>query len=413
MNNPQIILTVDKTVLLQTLREAKAFSTKISGGDGRALYVTLQNVKGARDIKVGNRALLITSNTVSREQYSRKLHANIGADFHFALALDTTIKAVSALPKGIVEISQRIAGEATPQIVLQGAEDVKLPLRTYEPASENKNVDEMSAQFIEVPSFPLLETIKETAYAASTDKSETGQFLRSIYLHSEGQTLTAVATDRNRIAIMELQHETAFVVPPATEATDVLVDAEMLRKIYPILYKQPPINIAYAFTENALHIKTLEDDERYFIVPRFTYKFYEYKKIIPKTAGRNSFVVNTEALKVAIETSLKVSEDKKAAIRIVSIADGKIKLENKAGYEATVDVIGKHYQRTVIENDVERTENVTFAAQSNFLLEALAVIDTDTVYIDFGNDKRDLIVVTHTNKACVMQTKHIIAPFNW
>ena len=221
-------------------------------------------------------------------------------------------------------------------------------------------------QAVEVESARLQGAITQTAMAASSD--EASPVLTGVLLQIDGGKLTLAATDRHRLAVKTLEAE---VVGEPLEAVSVIVPARHLLEVArAVNSNRPVVRVALSAQRNQVFL-TIGDVE---VSSRLIEGNYpNYAQVIP---GESSTTVSlpTAALLREARTASVLARDAANPVRL-RIGSGTLTLvaqtaevgDDEAPLEATV-----------------KGDEVQIAFNARYMLDALAVLDSDEVSLSFN-----------------------------
>lgn len=250
-------------------------------------------------------------------------------------------------------------------------------------------------EFKKVSKDDFLHILKNTSFAISPNVRDTNLFLTGVFFDVEKESISAVATDRNRMSISVMQTEDmeSFINDKGDEK-DIIIPLKsvlFLKRVFSRMEEEKDLYIA------------LEDKKMFFKVGNvvassnlISGKYYDYKKIIPEEE-RNRIKVSTQGLKEAITRVSVASDVKTGAIVKLSVEDKTLTIlaEEKDSSFARESIVG-----TVTG------KNNDFLIKTQFVLDPLNEINSEHVIIDYGEKSKDLIkIITESDK----NTIHIAA----
>jgi DNA polymerase III subunit beta len=255
------------------------------------------------------------------------------------------------LPNNYAEIS---SGSAHFKIVGMAPEEYpKLP-------------KEESGQLVKVSGGTLLEMIKRTSFAISTD--ETRYILNGVLFEPrEGGMLRMVATDGHRLALCERPLEGDFKLK-----SGVIIPRKGLFELKRVLEEAPDAECQLGFAESSALFKK---PGLTMVMRLIDGQFPEYQRVIPKE-GEKKLVLNRTRLLEGLRRIALLSADKSYAVKLSLSTDQlRITSQNPDLGEAKDDV-------PVTYRGAEL--NVGFNAR--YLMDALSVLDGEEVQLELGDE---------------------------
>ncbi|HXB47573.1 MAG TPA: DNA polymerase III subunit beta [Streptosporangiaceae bacterium] len=225
---------------------------------------------------------------------------------------------------------------------------------------------------------PAAGTIGSDAFATAVSQSATAAgrddtlpALTGVRIEIEGDTLTLVSTDRYRLAVRELRWNPAR--PDLTAA--MLVPAKALADTARSLTGSAEVSIALALpggeTGQGDGMIGFEGAGRRTTTRLLSGEFPRYQSLLPKTV--NSAAELPIALLSESVKRVALVAERNTPVRL-SFSSGQLVLEAGTGDEAQAE--------EVIEADFSG-DDLSIAFNPQYLLDGLAVIDSDTVRISF------------------------------
>jgi DNA polymerase III subunit beta len=225
---------------------------------------------------------------------------------------------------------------------------------------------EESAHLVTVPGPVLLEMIRKTAFAISTD--ETRYILNGVFFEPrEGGKVRMVATDGHRLALVERELAGDFKLKGG-----VIIPRKGLHELRRLLDEAPDAECALGFAENSALFRK---PGLTMVMRLIDGQFPEYQRVIPKEGERKvqiSRIRFTEALKrIAL-----LSVDKSNAVKIGLTANQlRISSQNPDLGEAKDD-LDVHYDGG----------DITIGFNARYLTDVLSVLENDEVSFELGDD---------------------------
>jgi len=219
------------------------------------------------------------------------------------------------------------------------------------------------ARLLKVPQNKLIEMIRQTAFAASTDDSR--PILNGVNVVLENGVLTLVAVDGFRLAV---RHEE---VEAKEESVSFIVPAKAMNEVARVLPNvEGDISIYYS------HNHILFDSEETRLVSRLIRgEFMNYKGLIPSSA-ESSLVINTSHLLAACERASLIieSESKRFPVTFVSTSDSELQVSARTDVGTT-------------EEDIEvKLTGKRFDIDFNpkYFIDILKVVPDEEIKIEFS-----------------------------
>jgi DNA polymerase-3 subunit beta len=225
---------------------------------------------------------------------------------------------------------------------------------------------EESAQLVKVNGAALLEMIKRTSFAISTD--ETRYILNGVFFEPrEGGQLRMVATDGHRLSLCERPLEGDFKLKGG-----VIIPRKGLFELKRVLEEAPDAECQLGFAESsALFKKT----GLTMVMRLIDGQFPEYQRVIPKE-GEKQLVINRVRLLEGLRRIALLSADKSYAVKLQLGTDQlRITSQNPDLGEAKDDVPVSY-----------RGPELSVGFNARYLIEALSVLDGDDVQLELGDE---------------------------
>lgn len=213
-----------------------------------------------------------------------------------------------------------------------------------------------------VPAGELKRSLSKVSYAASTD--ETRHVLNGTLLSIKDGSLTAVATDGRRLALIERQLEGET---PAE--CDVIMPPKVVDELIKVLAGDDPVNVrlsesraSFSFGDTLIVTKLVEGS------------YPNYRQVIPGNFT-NSAVFPRETFKTVLSRVSMVISDNSASVSV-----GLNKAE--ATVSATSSEVGEGSEPFDISYDGEEL-NISF--NPDFLMDPLNHLEADQVVLQFND----------------------------
>jgi DNA polymerase-3 subunit beta len=258
---------------------------------------------------------------------------------------------VKKLPNNYAEL---ISGSAHFKIVGMAPEEYpKLP-------------KEESAPLVNVTGGTLLEMIKKTSFAISTD--ETRYILNGVFFEPrEGKKVRMVATDGHRLCLVERDLEGDFKLKGG-----VIIPRKGLHELKRLLDEAPEADCQLGFAENSAIFKK---SGLTMVMRLIDGQFPEYQRVIPKDGERSVMVPKTRFLEGLKRIAL-LSADKSNAVKI-GLSDNQLRItsQNPDLGEAKDDL-----------DIAYRGGSITIGFNARYLTDVLGVIETDEIAFELGDE---------------------------
>lgn len=258
---------------------------------------------------------------------------------------------VKKLPNNYAEIT---SGAAHYKIVGMAPEEYpKLP-------------KEESAPLVKISGGTLLEMVKKTQFAISTD--ETRYILNGVFFEPrEGGKVRLVATDGHRLCLVERDLTGDFKLK-----SGVIIPRKGLFELKRLLDEAPDAEMSLGFAENSAIFKK---PGLSMVMRLIDGQFPEYQRVIPKQGERRLMVPRARLYDSLKRISL-LSAEKSHAVK-VSLSDNQLRItaQNPDLGEAKDDLEVAY-----------RGGALTVGFNARYLLDVLSVIDTDEVALELGDE---------------------------
>ena len=252
------------------------------------------------------------------------------------------------------------------------------------PATEFPLVDDINAQqTLEVSQGEFRRLIDKTHFSMA--QQDVRYYLNGMLLETEGKSLRAVATDGHRLALCETE-----LSARSNASQQVIVPRKGVLELQRILGSEGSFELAVGSS----HVRAQIGDIR-FTSKLIDGRFPEYGRVIP-AAPTKIVEADRETLRQALQRTAILSNEKYRGVRLTVKPDLLMIQAHNPEQEEAEDQIEVNYKG----DEVEIGFNV------NYLLDALAAIDSDKVEIG----------LTDSNSSClirapgVIQTKYVVMP---
>lgn len=258
---------------------------------------------------------------------------------------------VKKLPNNYAEIT---SGPAHYKIVGMAPEEFpKLP-------------KEENAPLVKIGGGTLLEMIKKTSFAISTD--ETRYILNGVFFEPrEGGKVRMVATDGHRLSLIERELNGDFKLK-----SGVIIPRKGLFELKRLLEEAPDAECQLGFAENSALFKK---QGLSMVMRLIDGQFPEYQRVIPKE-GEKQLMVPRARLFDGLKRISLLSADKSNAVKL-SLG------ENQLRITANNPDLGE------AKDDLEvayRGGALTIGFNARYLLDVLSVMDGDEIALELGDE---------------------------
>ena len=356
-------LKIKKELLLENLNKvSKAISTK-------NLIPTLAGIKF--DLTKKGLTLTASNNDITIQKFIKieKENMNVEKEGIVILQGKDIVDIVRIIPEDQINIE---VVDESKVLIYTDDEKIKYDLNVIN-KNEYPNVNlERSENFVTLNSNDLLEIVRETAFATSTDESR--PVLTGISFKINGDLLECIATDSYRLARKNLR-----LSKPVEENYNIIIPGKNIIEFSKI--------IDNSNTELKLHIfnnKILfEIDDLLFQSRLISGNYPPTAKSIPE-----DFVVRIKAslsqlYNVIGQASILTTDKEK---NIVSLST--------KGDLLTVKSVSNEKGKAEMKMNVEKLdkEDITIAFSAKYMMEALNSLSTDEVEISFAGEVKPIII---------------------
>jgi DNA polymerase-3 subunit beta len=255
------------------------------------------------------------------------------------------------LPNNYAEI---ISGSAHYKIVGMAPEEFpKLP-------------KEESSHLVKLSGNTLLEMIRKTSFAISTD--ETRYILNGVFFEPrEGGKVRMVATDGHRLTLIERELPGDFKLKGG-----VIIPRKGLFELKRLLEEAPDAEVQLGFADNSALFKK---PGLSMVMRLIDGQFPEYQRVIPKE-GEKQLSVNRARLTDGLKRISLLSADKSNAVKI-SLAEGQLRITaNNPDLGEAKDDLEVPY----------KGGGLTIGFNARYLLDVLQVVESDEVALELGDE---------------------------
>ena len=282
-----------------------------------------------------------------------------------------------ALPEGV---SVTLSTEGERVVVRAGRSRFTL---SSLPASEFPVVEEINAQqVLSLPQGEFRRLIDKTHFSMA--QQDVRYYLNGLLLETQDSQLRAVATDGHRLALCEM------TLSEPAKPGQVIVPRKGVLELQRILGSEGQVELAIGTN----HVRAQIGDIR-FTSKLIDGRFPEYGRVIPASPPR-TVQADRETLRQALQRTAILSNEKYRGIRLAVRTD-------------LLTIQAHNPEQEEAEDQVEVIypgEELEIGFNVNYLLDALAAIETDKVEIG----------LTDSNSSCLIhapgmtQTRYVVMP---
>lgn len=230
----------------------------------------------------------------------------------------------------------------------------------------------------------LKDSLKKTSYAISTD--ETRYVLNGIYASFKDNTLTLVATDGRRLAMVE--HEIEI---PQSQEVDVIVPTKAVNELQRLLGDEGEVHIritdnqiAFELNKNLLVSKLIEGN------------YPNFRQVIPGETKERITLERETFLSTAHRVSLLTSE-KSNSVKLVFGKDNIDIMANSPDIGEAKESIPVAYKGA----------EFSIAFNPDFLMAPLRNLDSDEVYLDLIDEMSPGVVRNNSSFLYVLMPMRV------
>ncbi len=231
---------------------------------------------------------------------------------------------------------------------------------------------EATAHLVKISAAVLLDLIRKSAFAISTDESR--YTLNGVFFEArESGKVRMVATDGHRLAQVDR------VVPADFKlASGVIIPRKGLLELRRILDEDATAECELGFAENSAIFRKAGLS---LVIRLIDGQFPDYQRVIPKESERK-VVVNRTKFADALKRISLLSADKSSAVRL-ELSDNQIKVSasNPDMGEAS-DEVDVHYKGPTL----------TVGFNARFFLDVIGVIEADDLSLELGDEHSPAVI---------------------
>lgn len=230
-----------------------------------------------------------------------------------------------------------------------------------------------NAKEFQFPQKQLKDGLKKTSYAISTD--ETRYVLNGVFFAFENNTLTLVATDGRRLAMVD--HELEF---PKSNEVSVIVPTKAVQELQRLLGDEGDVTIAIA--ENQISFRL----EKLVLVSRLIEGNYpNYRQVIPdRTVDR--ITLERETLLETVHRVSLLTSDKSHSVKIAFSEDNIDVIANSPDVGEARESIPVQY----------KGNEFAIAFNPEFLMAPLRNLDTDEIFLHLIDEMSPGVIKINT-----------------
>ncbi|UOQ49570.1 DNA polymerase III subunit beta [Gracilibacillus caseinilyticus] len=227
----------------------------------------------------------------------------------------------------------------------------------------------------ELPINLLKNMIKQTVFAVST--SETRPILTGVNIKVENEELHFIATDSHRLAASKLPLDDHINEFPFEQ---VVIPGKSLNELSKIL-QDTENKIQISISENQIAFQT---DHLYFLSRLLDGKYPETSRLIPEES-KTLIQVGTKTLLQAVDrASLLAKDNHNNVIRLQTLNDQIVEISSQS------PEIGKVEEEISVAKIDGEELKISFS--SKYMIDALKIMETDQVKIEFTGAMRPFII---------------------
>jgi DNA polymerase-3 subunit beta len=252
------------------------------------------------------------------------------------------------------------------------------------PAGDFPVVDEIkTAHQVELSQGDLRLLLDKTHFAMA--QQDVRYYLNGLLLETGKKRIRAVATDGHRLAMCELPMGDQKAGP-----NQVIIPRKGVHELQRLLSGEGGVVLAIGSN----HVRATIGDIR-FTSKLIDGKFPDYERVVPKPEG-NILRADREIVRHALQRAAILSNEKYRGIRL-EVSDGVLRLQaNNPDQEEARDEVEVDY----------RGQSLEIGFNVNYLLDALAAVDGETVEVGFVDAGTSCLIRSPTSDQC----RYIVMP---
>ena len=229
-----------------------------------------------------------------------------------------------------------------------------------------------SASWVSIPALNLLEMIRRTAFAISSD--ETRYNLNGVFFEpKEDSKVRMVATDGHRLALIERE-----LGAKLASASGAILPRKGLLELRKLLDEAPEADVQLAFVDNLFLFKRADLSMLMRLVDG---QFPDYQRVIPKQHARQ---LSLPRLRFAegLKRIALLSSEKSNAVRLTFSENLlRISAQNPDLGEARDDIAVAH-----------KGEELNIGFNARYLLDVLGALSSDEVRLSLGDEHSPALI---------------------
>lgn len=225
-------------------------------------------------------------------------------------------------------------------------------------------------QFIYLSQFALKEVIRQTIF--SITDNDTNKLMTGELFEVKGNILTVTALDGHRIAIRKIELKDSF------EQIKVIVPGKTLNEISKILTGNTDLDVRIFFSSNLI---AFEFDQTIVVSRLIDGEYFKVDQMISSNFETIININKKDFLDCIDRSTLLVKEGDKKPI-IIHITNNELELKISS-------LLGSMNEQIAIEKD---GKDIMIGFNPKFLMDALKVIDEETVDLYFVNPKAPCVI---------------------
>ncbi|MFC0525948.1 DNA polymerase III subunit beta [Pontibacillus salicampi] len=230
-------------------------------------------------------------------------------------------------------------------------------------------------QSFEVPIDLLKDLIRQTVFAVST--SETRPILTGVNMMVENEDLYFVATDSHRLASRKIPMQDQI---QNMSFQNVVIPGKSLTELNKILDDSQE-TIEISVTENQILFRT---QHLYFLSRLLDGNYPETSRLIPDQSKTIMQIDTKELLQSIDRASLLAKENRNSVVKLTTKSDNHIEISSNS------PEVGKVVEEVTSESLEGEELKISFSAK--YMMDALKVIDTEKVNIQFTGAMRPFLI---------------------
>ncbi|GAA4076915.1 DNA polymerase III subunit beta [Amphibacillus indicireducens] len=221
----------------------------------------------------------------------------------------------------------------------------------------------------------LKELIKQTVYAVST--VETRPILTGVNMTLKDQGLNFVATDSHRLAS---RHLPINLVDNQLNFNSVVIPGKSLVELNKIIDENDETT-SISVTENQILFQT---KNLYFLSRLLDGNYPETSRLIPDQSKTTILTKTKELLNAIDRASLLARENKNNVVKLETKSDNRVEI---SGHTPEVGQVIEEVNSESVEG-----EDLKISFSAKYMLDALKIIESDNVKIEFTGAMRPFII---------------------